>query len=428
LISFPRPEPLFNPLTAPADHLLTGWEILAGPFGLIAFIPLVPLLRLIARARRRTALIVCGLVWLVATTGPVATLVLLAGCLVASGWVVLLGQLMRDGRVGPRLMTALVWLGLAGMLFPLWWYPQWSWYGWHNGSRMAVLHNIGVAYFFLRLIAWGVELARNPHDPWRPGDTVCWLLYPPCMRLGPVLLRHEFLERLEAWNPTSPAPWKEVGQRFGLFAVGVIGLGVVLRCAPVVAPGAADFFESPQAYTTGELLRVFYLLPIEIYFLLWTYNELAAALALWIGIRVDNNFDWLPRAASVRDFWRRWHVTVGRWLRDYIYLALGGNRGLVPLHYAGVFGFCAVWHGASWSFVAWGASQTLALTVQRWWDQGRRWLGWVDRPAGRWWTMLCWLATMHFQIATIIVFVDFEHLGGRLFRELTQRLFLPGTA
>ncbi|MFQ5806692.1 MAG: hypothetical protein ACE5I3_09600, partial [Phycisphaerae bacterium] len=151
MISFPKPLPLFNPITAPAGQLLTGWEILAGPFGLIALIPLVPLLRLIARTRRRVALILTSLIWLLATTGPVATLVLLAGCLFASSWIIMLGRLLRDGRIGPRLTIALAWLGLAALLSPLWWYPQWSWYGWHDGSRLAVLHNIGVAYFFLRL-------------------------------------------------------------------------------------------------------------------------------------------------------------------------------------------------------------------------------------------------------------------------------------
>jgi len=72
--------------------------------------------------------------------------------------------------------------------------------------------------------------------------------------------------------------------------------------------------------------------------------------ALWIGIPVDNNFDWLPRATSVREFWRRWHITLGSWLRDTIYIPLGGNRGVVLLNYAAVFGFCAVWHGPSISF------------------------------------------------------------------------------
>jgi len=423
---FPKPEPLFNPLTAPADELLSGWEILAGPYGLIAFLPLVPLVRLAARVRRRAALAGGGLLWLAGTAGPLAALVLLAFCLVAGAWVVLLGRLVDRGRLRPRVMVALVWVGLAALIFPAWWYPQWDWYGWGQRSRMAVLHNIGLAYFFLRFVAWGVNLSREPRQPLRPLETLCWVLYPPCMRLGPVLLREEFLRRLEAWNPAAAPAWREVGQRLGLFVAGLLGLGAAglalnLGQPSLVPAQQPDFFAAPEQYSGGALLRVFYLIPVQIYLLLWTYNELAAGLSLWVGIRVDNNFDWLPRATSVRDFWRRWHVTVGAWLRDYIYIPLGGNRGCVPLHYAAVFGFCALWHGASWSFLAWGGSQALALTAQRWWERliARRERGGGRR--GKLATLLCWLVTMHYQTATIIVFVDFDHLGWRLFRELWRR-------
>ena len=199
-------------------------------------------------------------------------------------------------------------------------------------------------------------------------------------------------------------------------------LGFVGGQIPHVAAGTADFFAAPEDYTTSELLRTFYLVPIQIYMLLWTYNELAAALGLWVGIRVDNNFNWLPLATSVRDFWRRWHITLGSWLRNSIYIPLGGNRRHTTLNYVAVFGYCGVWHGASWSFVGWGLSQTLALTVQRGWDNLRRRLGWEPRPASVGWMALCWLLTMHYQLATIIVFVDFERLGLGLLGELLRRL------
>lgn len=417
---------MFNAIIAPADQPLTGWEVLASPFGLLAFILLVPILRLAARWRPRAALITCGLVWMIGTAGPWATLALLVGCLVASGWVLMLGRLLRDGRIGPRLMLALVWLGLAAMVFPLWWYSQWNWYGWGAGSRLAVLHNAGVAYFLLRFIAWGVDLARQPNDPLRATDTICWLLYPPCMRLGPVLLRREFLERLDAWRPSSPAQWKQVLQRSGLFLLGGIALAVVTKNLPVILPGTPDFFSTPEYYSTSRLVRVVYLVPIQAYLLLWMYNELAVALSLWVGIRVDNNFDWLPRATSMRDFWRRWHVTVGRWMLHYIYIPLGGGHGFALVRIFAVFGFVAVWHGASWSFLVWGAAQTAALMGQRGWDQLRKRLGWRSHPSGKWWTVLCWVVTMHFGIATILMFMDFEYCGWRILGELWRRLLSAG--
>ena len=358
------------------------------------------------------------------TAGPLAPPILLAGVLVGGAWVVILGRLLRDGRIGRRLMLTLLWFGLIAMVAPLWWQASWSWYGWHGGSRLAVLHNAGAAYFLLRFIAWGTQLSRHPAGALRPLDTLTWILYAPCMRLGPVLLRREYLERFNAWNPRSPAPWKHILQRFGLFLIGGFFLAVITKNVPAAheAMSGSDFFSSPELYATGRLLRVFYFVPIQAYLLLWMYNELARAISLWIGIRVDENFDWLPKSTSVREFWQRWHVTVGRWLRNYIYVPIGGGHGLAPLRYAAVFGFCAVWHGASVSFLLWGASQTAALTVQRGWDYVRTQCGWRNLPSNRFWLACCWLVTMHFQLATILVFMDFRHCGLRFFRELWGRL------
>lgn len=411
-----RPGPLFNPLTSSTP--LTPFQLLAGPFGLIAFLPLVPLVLLLARWRGRTALVLGGLAWLGLTLPAQTSTVLLAGIVAAGGWIVALRELRRRGRLAERPMIALVWVGLHALALPLWWQAQQSWYP----SPMAVLHNAGFAYFLLRFIAWGVAVANDPHQPLRPIDTICWALYPPCMRLGPVLLRDEFLRRLDGWNPRHWPAWKEGVKRFGLFLLGGVGLAFVGRHIPVVAAGAGDFFAAPENYTTGQLIRAFYLIPVQIYLLLWTYNELAVALSHWIGIRVDDNFHRLPLATSVKDFWRRWHITVGAWLRNYIYIPLGGNRQHAGLNTLAVFVYCSVWHGASWSFLAWGLSQAVALTVQRVWDHVRGRRGPETQPAGRVWTTVCWLLTMHYQTATIVIFTDFDHLGLRLFRELCRRL------
>ena len=414
------PGSLFNPATDPTP--LSGWEILAGPLGLLAFLPLVPLIRIVARRNRRAALIAGGLVWLIATTGPSAG-VLLVAVLLASSFVAMLGRLTRSGRIGRRTATAAIWLGLHLMALPLWWFPHALLdYGWQPG-RMAPLHAMGLSYFLLRLIAWGVEFARNPAQPLRPLDTVCWLLYPPCMRIGPLLSRERFIERLDDWRPNEKPAWREVGQRLGLALLGLVLLLIVTKNTIMVSPGRPDFFSTPQDYPTRHLLRVFYLIPVQIYLFLWTYNEIAAGLSIWLGIRVDNNFDWLPTATSVRDFWRRWHITVGVWLRKYIYIPLGGNRGFGPLNYLAVFLYCGLWHGAAWSFVAWGASQALALSVQRGWDTFWSRRENSKRPSGPLWTGFCWVSTLHYQLATIVIFADFEHVGSRLLPELARRLF-----
>jgi D-alanyl-lipoteichoic acid acyltransferase DltB (MBOAT superfamily) len=439
---FSKPEPLFNPVLLPRDSGLTPLEVLAGPYGLIAFIPLALLVRFAAAfvqrgrggaavnpdapdARRTGAaavlLIVSGLAWTLLTAGPWTALFLPAGLLPAMGLVAWLREARRRGRISARLAKWVVWLAFTAAVAPFWWIADWSWYGWEP-SRMATLHQLGLAYYYLRFIAWGVDVADRPDGPLRPVESLAWLLYAPLMRLGPLTLRDAFLERLDGWRPGESLPWRELGQRFGLFILGGVALGVIGHNLPAPLAGR-DFYSTPAAYPQEELalLRVLFMVPMQVYFLLWTYNELAAVCGLLVGIRVDNNFNWLPAATSVRDFWRRWHVTVGAWLLRYIYIPLGGNRVSPWITYHAVFLFCGVWHGASWSFVAWGVSQAVALAVQKHFDKLVERAGWQGLHTNPLWKGLGWLLTMHYQALTIMIFTDFDHCGSRLLAELWRR-------
>lgn len=420
MIDLPRPGVLINPVTQAEP--MDVWQLLAGPVGLLAFLPLIPLVRFAARRHPRAALTAGGLIWLFATLPPPAALILLASVFAASGYVAVLGRLRRANVLGRRGMTAFVWLGLNALALPLWWVPYYSWYD----SPITPLHAIGFAYFLLRLISWGVDLARAPHDPLRPADTLCWLLYPPCMRLGPLLRRGEFLQRLDVWNPAARAPLMQIAGRLFAGMCGMALLMVLLKNTPKPAAGAADFFASPESYPTRHLLRALYFLPIQVYLFLWSYAEFARGASLWVGITVDENFDHLPLATSVKDFWRRWHITVSAWMRDYVYVPVGGNRIWAVLSIGAVFGYCGLWHGASWSFLAWGGAQVLALSAQRAWDRYRTHRARPAAPAGWLRIFVCWLLTMHFAVVTIFVFCDFHYAGTRFFPELLARLF--GTA
>ena len=420
LAAWLTPGPLYNEITSPT--LQTGWQILAGPFGLIAFVPLALLARPIAHwtGNKRLSIALLGLTWLVWTLNPTAAALFLACVALGAMWVLLLGALRRRGVLGPRGMIAATWIGLHVLILPFWLHPYPFNYGWEPGP-IATLHALGLAYFLFRFIAWGVEWAKSPDQPIRLADSITWMLYPPIMRLGPVMRREEFFDRLERWTPRAMPNWRAVGRRAGWFLLGGVLYAVVQQNTPRVPAGSDDFFAHPEQYSTHVLFALFYLVPIRIYLILWLYNELAAVCGLLVGVPVDNNFDHLPYATSVRDFWRRWHITVGGWLRTYVYIPLGGNRGLRELNYVAVFGYCGIWHGASWSFLAWGLSQGAALSVQLWWDRLRTALGWGTEWRGRAWLVIAWLLTMHYQLATILMFADFDYLGLRVMRELIIR-------
>ncbi len=423
MIEFVPPQPLINPFITPPPPdpgpLEALRHVLIGPAGLLAFLPLAPLTRWVARRDKRAALFTLPLVWWLATVGPtLAGLALWGGVAVAAGWIALLSGWRRRERISRRTMVASVWIGLHILVLPLWWFPHPSWFP----GMLAPLHALGVAYFLLRLIDWGVSVANHPEQPVRPFDTLLWLLYPPCARLGPVMLREEFFERLDEWNPRAPTPWREVGKRFGYLLMGAVTLGVCVHNFPKAKSSTINFFDTPEHYTTDQLASVLLLVPILAYLALWVYNELSAALALWVGIPVKNNFNWLPASCDIRDFWRRWHVTVGDWLDRHVFKPLGGHRRRTPLNYAAVFGYSALWHGAAVSFLIWGLAQTIAINIQRRWDLWRKRSGRRNWPNHPLWTATAWLITMSIAATTMIVFADFEHSGGRYFPELFRRL------
>ncbi len=411
------PQAPLDPSTTPIPP--SAAELWAGPLGLLGLIPLIPLIRLAARRWPRAALLGGFLAWSTATAGPAATCVLVAWVACGQAWICILLNREREGRLARRTRLALTWIGLHLLVLPLWWVPAHAWAAWDPANRFAALHSLGFAYLLVRLIAWGVD--ARPNQPLRPLASTCWLLYPPCSRYGPVLLRQDFLTRLDAWLPAARPDYAFIARRIASALIGLILLGILAKNMPR-AEETRSVLLTPQHYDTQTLLRAFYFIPSQIYLLLWSYSELALGLARWLGIDAPENFHKLPVATSVRDFWRRWHLSLGAWLRDYLYIPLGGARRRTELNYLIVFVYVGIWHGASWSYAAWGVSQAAGLCVNRWWDLAMERCGrpaWTRSPL---WRGLCWLLTMHYQAASIVLMWDSQHCGARYFPELLRRL------
>jgi D-alanyl-lipoteichoic acid acyltransferase DltB (MBOAT superfamily) len=123
-----------------------------------------------------------------------------------------------------------------------------------------------------------------------------------------------------------------------------------------------------------------YAYSVQIYADFFGYTNIAIGIALLLGFTFPQNFDAPYSATSITDFWRRWHMTLSRWLRDYLYIPLGGNRGGTLLTYRNLMLTMLIgglWHGAGWTFVVWGGIHGTALCLERWW-RGRP--GFVERP------------------------------------------------
>ena len=229
----------------------------------------------------------------------------------------------------------------------------------------------------------------------------------PQLIAGPLVRHNEIIHQFQA-DPRGPAMWENLSRGFILFTIGV-GKKVLLAdpLAMVADPLFAKALGMPL--TLAEAWAAAGAYTLQIYFDFSGYSDMAIGLGLMFGLRLPFNFDAPYRAVSMRDFWRRWHMTLSRFLRDYLYIPLGGSR-CGPVRQAcnvvATMLLGGLWHGANWTFVVWGGLHGAALAFNHVWEQrGFR----VPRP-------LAWLMTMLFVMGCWMLFraPDFITAGGML--------------
>ncbi|MBK8007128.1 MAG: MBOAT family protein [Rhizobiales bacterium] len=189
----------------------------------------------------------------------------------------------------------------------------------------------------------------------------------PHLVAGPILRAKEFLTHL---NP-GELPSRPEAPLEGTFLI-ARGLFKKLVLADSIAIAIDPFFADVSGAATAGVwsLPYVYLYALQIYFDFSGYTDIARGLGLWFGFRWPDNFNWPYLASSVQDFWRRWHMTLSRFLRDYLYIPLGGSkfgalRTLTALMVTMLLG--GLWHGASWSFMIWGGLHGLFLCINYLW-------------------------------------------------------------
>jgi alginate O-acetyltransferase complex protein AlgI len=161
-------------------------------------------------------------------------------------------------------------------------------------------------------------------------------------------------------------------------------------------------FRAPADSSSLDLLLGMYAYAIQIYCDFSAYTDIAIGVANLLGYRFPQNFNQPYRALSVQDFWRRWHITLSTWLRDYLYIrALGGNRRGKVRTYVNLLvtmGLGGLWHGANWKFIVWGLLHGLALAVERAFGLSG------DGPRSRLGAVIGWIVTFHFVCFTWVFF------------------------
>ncbi len=273
---------------------------------------------------------------------------------------------------------------------------------------------VGVSFFTFQAISYVVDVRKRVLEPAGVVDVALYLSFFPHLVAGPIVRAREFLPQLA--RPRDP---REIAGGAGVVLI-VVGLVKKVALADHLAREVVDpVFAVPEAYASADVLLALYAYAAQIYCDFSGYTDMAIGLALLLGIRFPQNFDRPYRARSFRDFWRRWHMTLSRFLRDFVYIPLGGNRrgrrrAMVNVMLTMTLG--GLWHGAALGFVLWGILHGGLQAVEMWLRDRVRW-----RPPD--WA--AWAIVFHL---VVLAWVPFRAPDLDLAGALLGRLAAPGPA
>jgi alginate O-acetyltransferase complex protein AlgI len=271
---------------------------------------------------------------------------------------------------------------------------------------------VGISFFTFQAISYVVDVYRRQVEPASTIDVAVYLSFFPHLVAGPIVRAKEFLPQLAA--PRDPNR-VAVGSGFMLIALGLVKKVVI---ADFLARQIVDpVFGVPQAYDALDVWIAAYAYTAQIYCDFSGYTDMAIGLALLMGYVFPQNFRSPYKATGFQDFWRRWHMTLSRFLRDFLYIPLGGNRKGKWMRYRNIMLTMllgGLWHGAAWTFVLWGGFHGLMQVLEQAWG------GRVKLPV-----WLRWLVTFH-----LIVFgwILFRAQSVGLVGDFLGRLLSPGPA
>jgi alginate O-acetyltransferase complex protein AlgI len=272
---------------------------------------------------------------------------------------------------------------------------------------------VGLSFFTFQAISYTVDVYRGLCERGKTIDVALYLAFFPHLVAGPIVRAREFLPQLR-----TPRSFADValGPAVVLIALGLVKKVVI---ADFLARNVVDpVFAVPEAYGAPDVWLAVYAYAAQIYCDFSGYTDIAIGVALLMGFVFPQNFDAPYSARSFSDFWRRWHMTLSRYLRDFLYIPLGGNRKgprrtMINLLLTMILG--GLWHGAAWGFVLWGALHGAYLAIER------LLTGRVPAPP----TWLRWLIVFHLVVLAWIPFRAPDlHLAGTV----VGRLFAAGPA
>jgi alginate O-acetyltransferase complex protein AlgI len=286
---------------------------------------------------------------------------------------------------------------------------------------------VGISFFTFQSLSYTIDVYRRKIQPLHNLlDYAFYVSFFPQLVAGPIVRASDFIPQIRKPIYVS-RQMLGIGFWFiicGLFKKAIISDYISINFVERI-------FDNPSLYSGLENLLGVYGYALQIYCDFSGYSDMAIGLALLLGFHFNINFNSPYKSASITEFWRRWHISLSSWLKDYIYISLGGNRkGKVRQHINLLLTMFlgGLWHGASWNFVVWGMLHGVGLSLHKLWMQiTHHKVG--DKPKSRFWRFVCVFGTFNFACFCWIFFRNKEFSDSmtmitRIFTDFHPELFV----
>ena len=296
---------------------------------------------------------------------PTFVLAMLAS--IAFNYVMALGVEALRGRRGGGTLFALAVVGNLSLLgvykyanfFTATvraWFPSWQ----GVVPQTSFLLPIGISFFTFQALSYVIDVRRGRAAQRNPLDLALYIALFPQLIAGPIVRYETVADQIRGRRPS----WDLFASGIGRF---LVGFNKKVLIANVMAEAADRMFGAPSPSCAGAWLgAVAYTL--QIYYDFSGYSDMAIGLGRMFGFRFLENFDYPYVSRTVTEFWRRWHISLGSWFRDYVYFPLGGSRvgrGRLLFNLAVVWFLTGLWHGANWTFILWGCLYGVLIAFEK---------------------------------------------------------------
>lgn len=267
----------------------------------------------------------------------------------------------------------------------------------HNIPFHDIILPVGISFYTFQSMSYIIDVYRRELEPTKNIlDYMFFVSFFPQLVAGPIVRASEFIPQIyKKLNLTR----EDVNRALFLIIGGLIKKTFI---SDYISINFVDrVFDSPNTYTAFENLMASYGYAIQIYCDFSGYSDMAIGIALLMGFKLSINFRTPYKSASITEFWRRWHISLSTWLRDYLYISLGGNRKGKIRMYVNLFLTMllgGLWHGASWKFVIWGVLHGLALVIERFFKD------YIKLPKNKLTWFISVILTFHFVVFCWIFF------------------------